>query len=358
MGRRTDEDIIPEVSIQVAGVLNRLASPIVPLSDQPVASRRAVNGARSGAEYHVDSPLRPEHVVPAVEHTLNAVRQELDHHINGGGPYTWDNLLAPLEAALQRLHQVWSPVSHLNAVCNSKELREAYNTCLPQLSAFETELGQHQGLYQAIQSIADSDQFEQLDAAQRKSIENRLRDFRLSGIALEAKQRERFKEIQQRLSALQSRFQENVLDATHAWKKRVSDETLLSGLPETAKALMRQTAERENYDGWLLTLEFPSYFPVITYADERALREEMYTAYVTRASDRGPHAGQWDNSGIMEEILELRQEAARLIGFANFAERSLETKMASTPRQVLDFLNDLRGRDIPGELSWRKTPVF
>ena len=291
--------------------------------------------------------IRPKHVVPAIEQTLQAVGEEIERLVNSGAPYTWDNLLAPLEAAQQRLHQVWSPVSHLNAVCNSKALRAAHNTCLPQLSAFETELGQHQGLYRAIQSIADSADFQQLDTAQQKSIENRLRDFRLSGIALDADQRARFKKIQQRLSALQSRFQENVLDATHAWRKPVNDEALLSGLPDTAKALMRQTAARENLDGWLLTLEFPSYFPVITYADNRALREEIYTAYVTRASDCGPHAGQWDNSKVMEEILKLRYEAARLLGFANFAERSLETKMASTPEQVLGFLEDLAEHSLP-----------
>ncbi len=285
--------------------------------------------------------IRPEHVVPAVEHTLDAVRREIDALVDTGGTYSWDNLLAPLEAAQQRLHQVWSPVSHLNAVCNSPALREAYNTCLPQLSAFETELGQHEALYRAIQSVADSPQFDQLDVAQQKSIENRLRDFHLGGIALEADQRERFKQIQQRLSALQSRFQENVLDATHAWKKPVTDEAALSGLPDTARALMRQTAEREKYEGWLLTLEFPSYFPVITYADDRALREEVYTAYVTRASDCGPHAGQWDNSAVMDEILGLRHELAGLTGFDNFAERSLATKMATSPRQVLDFLDAL-----------------
>ena len=288
----------------------------------------------------------PEHVVPAVEQTLQTINQDIEQLLDNGHPYTWDTLLAPLEAALEKLNRVWSPVSHLNAVRNSPALRDAYNTCLPLLSAFETELGQNENLYQAIRSVAESDGFQKLGVAQQKSIENRLRDFRLSGIALAADQRQRFKEIQQRLSALQARFQDNVLDATSAWKKHVTDATVLRGIPETAKALARQTAERQQLDGWLLTLEFPSYFPVITYADDRSLREELYTAYVTRASDSGPHAGKWDNSEIMEEIAALRHEAARLLGFTSFAERSLETKMASDPQQVLQFLHDLAGRSL------------
>jgi len=285
--------------------------------------------------------IDPGHVVPAVEHTLKTIREQIEQLLESGGPYRWDNLLAPLEAAQERLHQVWSPVSHLNAVRNSPDMREAYTTCLAQLSAFETELGQHEGLYRAVRSVADSEQFSELDTARQKSIENRLRDFRLSGIALESAQRERFKTIQQRLSALQAKFQDNVLDATGAWKKHVTDEALLSGLPETAKAQARQSAERENIEGWLLTLEFPAYFPVITYADDRSLREEIYTAYMTRASDCGPHAGRWDNSEVMEEILALRHEAAQLLGFGNFAEFSLATKMASSPDQVMQFLDDL-----------------
>jgi oligopeptidase A len=290
--------------------------------------------------------ITPEHVVPAVEQTLQTVRQDIDQLLGNGHPYTWDNLLVPIEAALEQLNRVWSPVSHLNAVRNSQAWRDAYNTCLPLLSAFETELGQHEGLYQAIKSVADSDQFRKLGVAQQRSIENRLRDFRLSGIALQTDQRQRFKEIQQRLSALQARFQDNVLDATGGWKKHVTDERLLHGMPETARALARQAAEREQLDGWLLTLEFPSYLPLITYADDRTLREELYTAYVTRASDRGPHAGKWDNTGIMEEIVALRHEAAQLLGFASFAERSLDTKMASDPEQVLQFLNDLADRSL------------
>jgi len=288
--------------------------------------------------------IQPEHALPAVGQTLKAIREEVDQLLENAGPYTWDNLLAPLEAAQQRLQQVWSPVSHLNAVQNNPTLRDAHKTCLSELSAFETELGQNETLYRAIKSVADSATFRELDTAQQKSIENRLRDFRLSGVALESEQRERFKSIQQRLSTLQAGFQDNVLDATGAWHKHITDEAQLGGLPETAVELARQNARREQLDGWLLTLDLPAYLPVITYADNRALREEIYTAYSTRASERGPHAGRFDNSELMQEILALRHEAALLLGFKNFAELSLATKMAPDPEQVLRFLNDLAER--------------
>jgi len=285
--------------------------------------------------------IRPEHVEPAVDQTLAEVRGHIETLLQAGPPFSWDNTLAPLELALNRLHRVWSPVSHLNAVANSDALREAYNACLPKLSAFETGLGQHKGLYKAVKAIADGPDFDRLDSAQQQSIHHRLRDFRLMGIALDESGRSRFSEIQQRLSELQSRFQENLLDATHGWKKTVTDESLLSGLPESALELARQNAGAENSNDWVFTLDFPSYFPVMAYADNRALREELYTAYMTRASDAGPNAGQWDNTAVMEEILALRHESARLLGFANYAEYSLATKMADSPQQVLQFLDEL-----------------
>jgi len=291
--------------------------------------------------------IQTEHVVPAVEQTLDATRKLIDELLATGAPFSWDSLLAPLETVLEQLHQVWSPVSHLNAVCNSDKMREAYNTCLPQLSAFSTELGQHEGLYRAVSTIATSAEYSRLSHAQQKSIDNRLRDFRLNGIALDTEQRQEFKDIQQRLSALNARFKDNVLDATQAWKKLVTDASHLSGLPESALALARQTAEQEGKSGWLLTLEFPSYYPVITYADDRALRKELYTAYTTRASDCDPGGEKRDNTAVMDEILELRHTSAQLLGFASFAELSLETKMAESPQQVLQFLYDLADRSLP-----------
>ena len=291
--------------------------------------------------------IQTEHVIPAVEQTLGATRTLIDDLLARGAPYSWDSLLAPLETALERLHQIWSPVSHLNAVCNSDKLRAAYNTCLPLLSAFSTELGQHEGLYQAIRAIADSPEYSQLSTAQQQSIDNRLRDFRLNGIALDTEQRQKFKDIQQRLSALNARFKDNVLDATQAWKKLVTDASLLNGLPESALALARQAAELQGESGWLLTLEFPSYYPVITYASDRALREELYTAYTTRASEGDSSGAERDNTRVMDEILALRHESAQLLGFASFAELSLETKMAESPQQVLQFLYDLADRSLP-----------
>ena len=291
--------------------------------------------------------IQPEHIVPAVEQALAATRQRIDQLLEPDHVFTWENLLAPLEDALEHLHKVWSPVGHLNAVRNSPAIREAYKRCLPQLSAFNTELGHNEKLYRAISAVAESGAFAALDTAQQKSIEHRLRDFRLSGIALPANERQRYKEIQQRLSDLQSSFQDNVLDATAAWSKRVTDAATLAGLPDSAMALARQAATGRQLDGWLLTLDFPSYFPAITYADDRALRQELYTAYTTRASDQGPNAGQWDNGALMEEILALRHEAARLLGFASYAEYSLETKMAASPAQVLEFLYDLADHSLP-----------
>lgn len=291
--------------------------------------------------------IQPEHIVPAVEQTLAATRLRVNQLLEQTNDYNWENLLAPLEEALETLHKVWSPVGHLNAVRNNPAIREAYKHCLPLLSAFETELGQHEGLYRAVKTVAESDAYRTLDTAQQTSIEHRLRDFRLSGIALPGEQRQRYKAIQQRLSDLQSTFQDNVLDATAAWKKHITDEQQLNGLPESARALARQAAARQELEGWLFTLDFPSYFPVITYADDRELREELYTAYATRASDQGPHAGERDNSALMEEILALRHEAAQLLGFESYAAYSLETKMAASPDQVLQFLHDLADRSLP-----------
>ena len=285
--------------------------------------------------------IRPEHVEPAVDQVLADVRSDIDSLLQAGPPWNWDNTLAPLELALNRLHRVWSPVSHLNAVMNSDALRAAYNACLPKLSAFETELGQHEGLYRAVKAIADSDEFNELDTARQQSIRHRLRDFRLMGIELDSDAQDRFRDIQQRLSELQSRFQENLLDATRGWKKIITDESLLAGLPQSALELARQQAENENTAGWLFTLDFPSYYPVVAYADNRELREELYTAYITRASDTGPNAGQWDNTAIMSEILALRHESARLLGFDDYTEYSLATKMADSAQQVIRFLNEL-----------------
>jgi len=293
------------------------------------------------------SKIKPEHVEPAVDALLAESRQVVEDLLAATSDYSWDNLVQPLEEMEERLGRVWSPVSHLNSVVNSDELREAYNACLPKLSDYATEMGQHEGLYQAFKQIAASADYEALDAAQKKIIDNAMRDFRLSGIDLPQEKQNRYKEIMQQLSALTSKFGENVLDATNAWKIQINDESRLSGLPESALGMAKQIAEREGMAGWVFNLEFPSYLPVMTYADDRELRREVYTAYVTRASDEGPHDKKYDNTPVIEQILALRHETAQLLGFENYAEKSLATKMAQSTDQVLAFLNDLAERSLP-----------
>ncbi|PWU26812.1 oligopeptidase A [Pseudomonas sp. RW407] len=294
------------------------------------------------------SAIRPEHVKPAIEQILADNRAAIARILaeQGANP-GWDGLVLAMDELHARLGAAWSPVSHLNAVCNSAELREAYEGCLPMLSAYWTELGQNRELFKAYEALAGSPAAASFDLAQKTILEHALRDFRLSGIDLPAEQQKRYAEIQARLSELGSRFSNQLLDATQAWTKHVTDEAALAGLTDSAKAQMQQAAQAKGLDGWLISLEFPSYFAVMTYAQDRALREEVYAAYCTRASDQGPNAGQNDNGPVMQEILDLRQELARLLGYANFSALSLATKMAESPEQVLHFLRDLAVRSKP-----------
>jgi oligopeptidase A len=291
------------------------------------------------------SQIRPEHVEPAIDFLLADNRQRIEVLLDGLGTPTWDALVAPIEEWEDRLSRAWSPVGHLNAVMNNEALRSAYNACLPKLSDYATEMGQNARLFRAYEAVAQS--AAALDEGQRKVLENALRDFHLSGIDLPAEQKARFKAISQELSQLTSKFEENLLDATNAWSKQITDESELAGLPPSAKDLARQTAEQRDLQGWLLTLDFPSYYPVLTYADDRGLRRELYEAYHTRASERGPHAGQFDNTAAMERILALRHELAQLLGFSNYAERSLAKKMARSTADVVAFLEDLARRSRP-----------
>lgn len=293
------------------------------------------------------SQIKPEHVEPAIDALLAENRKIIEDLLAATSNYTWDNLVQPLEEMDERLGRVWSPVGHMNSVVNSDELRDAYNACITKLSEYGTELGQHEGLYAAFKHVSENPDYEVLDAAQKKIIDNAMRDFRLSGIDLSSEDKARYKEIMQALSTLNSKFSENILDATNAWSLQITDEARLKGLPESALGMAKQIAEREEKEGWVFNLEYPSYLPVMTYADDRELREEIYTAFVTRASDEGPNAGQWDNSPLMEQILKLRHEASQLLGFNNYAERSLATKMAQSTDQVMAFLNDLAERSLP-----------
>ncbi|MCG6861161.1 MAG: oligopeptidase A [Chromatiaceae bacterium] len=289
------------------------------------------------------SRIHAKHVEPAIDNLLASCRERIAELTSRVEIPTWESFVEPLEEIDDRLNRAWSPVGHLNSVMNSDELRVAYNACLPKLSEYGTEVGQNRELFEGYRAIASQ---EHLDAAQRKLVENALRDFHLSGVDLPADKQARYKAISQELAKLTSRYDENLLDATNAWSKPITDQAALAGLPDSALALAKQTAEERGQEGWVLTLDFPSYLPVMTYADDRELRHEVYQAYCTRASDQGPHAGQWDNSQIMDRILELRHELAGLLGFGNYAERSLATKMARSTDEVMGFLNDLAQRSV------------
>jgi oligopeptidase A len=295
------------------------------------------------------SKISPEIIEPAIDQLLAENRRVIEHLLESGQQHDWKNLVEPLEQLDNRLSRAWSPVSHMNSVVNNDELRKAYNACLPKLSDYATEMGQNSALCDAYKAVAEEG--EDLDPAQNKLLNNALLDFHLSGVDLPPEKKQRYKEISQALSQLTTKFEENLLDATNGWSKLISNQADLSGLPDSALALAAQTArQRSHPEGWLLTLEFPSYLPVMTYADNRELRREVYEAFSTRASDQGPHAGQWDNSEIMEEILALRHEQAHLLGFANYAERSLARKMARTTEEVMHFLHDLAERSHPQAL--------
>lgn len=293
------------------------------------------------------SQLEPHKIEAMIDQLLADNRTAIDTLLDAGAEPSWDALVAPLDSMNDRLAQAWSPVSHMNAVVNNDALRDAYNACLPKLSQYWTELGQNQRLYEAFAKLAASAEFSQLSEAQQKVINNNLRDFRLSGIALNAEDQQTYAGLKQRLSELTTKFSENVLDASNAWQKLITDEAQLAGLPEMALAAAKQLAASKEQEGWLLTLDFPSYLPVMTYAEDAQLRQEVYTAFATRASEQGPGAGQWDNSEIMLEILDLRLQLAKLLGFDNYAEYSLATKMADTPDQVIAFLNDLAEKSLP-----------
>ena len=290
------------------------------------------------------SRIRPEHVEPAIDQLLADGRALIARMAANADEATWEGFVDPIEEEDDRLARAWSPVSHLNSVLNSEALRAAYNACLPKLSDYATEVGQNPDLYRGYKHVSEQPG---LDAAQRKMLSNTLRDLHLAGVDLPPDKKARYKEISQEMSGLTSRFEENVLDATNAWTKHITSEDALAGLPDSAKALARQQARERGLEGWLLTLDMPSYLPVLKFADDRELRSEVHEAYVTRASDQGPNAGQWDNSATMDRILALRHERAQLLGFANYAELSLAPKMARSTDEVMHFLNDLAVRCAP-----------
>ena len=295
----------------------------------------------------VFSRIKPAHVEPAIDTILAENRRIMHELLAKTEGYTWDNLLHPLEELDERLRRAWSPVHHLHAVADNTELRTAYNKCQPKLTEYATEMGQNEALYNAYRQIAASNAYAQFSQAQKKIIENALRDFRLTGIGLNEDDKQLFRELQRQLALLETRFEENLLDATQGWTIHIQSASRLAGLPESALAYAAQNARQTGQDGWLFTLDYPSYYPVMQYAADRSLREEMYIAYVTRASDIGPGAGKWDNGKIMQEILSLRYRMARLLGFGNYAEQSLVRKMARSADAVLGFLHDLAAKSKP-----------
>jgi oligopeptidase A len=297
--------------------------------------------------------IRIEHITPAIKQLLADGRSAIDRIRDDLAKPTWQNFVQPITDVNERLSRAWGQVSHLNAVVNTPELRETYNANLPLVTQYYAELAQDPALYEKFKKLRNSQEFESLSKARKKIIENDLRDFRLGGAELPTEKKQRFLQIQEDLSALGSRFNDNVLDSTNNFVLHVQNPDELSGIPDDAVQAAREIAEKDNVPGWKFTLHAPSYLPIMQYADNRALRETMYRAYSTRASEirsPAPQAGNTadlDNTPLIAKILELHKEEAQLLGFDCYAEVSLATKMASTPKQVMDFLSELATRAKP-----------
>jgi oligopeptidase A len=293
--------------------------------------------------------VTPEHVAPAIRELIDENRRLIERLVAAQTPATWDDFVQPMLDAGERLSRAWGIVGHLHSVNDVPPWREAYNALLPDVSSFYAELGQNLALFAKFKQLADSAGFKELSAARRRIIENDLRDFRLSGAELPEDQKPRFKEIQEELSALGAKFSENLLDATNAHAEWIESEAELAGLPDDVKQAARVAAEKDGdvakRAGWKFTLHAPSYLPVLQFCDNRALRERMYRAYATRASEFGK--AEWDNGPLIDKILALRDEEARMLGFVSYADVSLATKMADTPTQVADFLRDMAHKARP-----------
>jgi oligopeptidase A len=316
--------------------------------------------------------IRPEHISPAMAQLLSEARSVIAQLALPSAPATWQGFVEPLEQANERLSRAWGTVGHLHAVMDSPELREAYNANQPAVVQFYTELGQNLALFEKYKALKSSGEFGSLSRAQRKIVENEIRDFRLSGAELSEEGKKRFSDIQEELARLSTRFSENVLDSTNAFALYIEDSAELAGIPQDVLDAARAAAEKDGRAGWKLSLQAPSYLAVIQYGDSRNLREVIYRGYMTRASaefaealerkaayeravNKGSSApaaavenpGRWDNTPIIERVLRLRRESARLLGYDSFAQLSLVAKMADSPEQVLSFLNDLADKALP-----------
>ncbi len=287
------------------------------------------------------SSLRAEDYPGQCQALLERSRTEVAALLAGDAAPSWDALMQPLEEINDRIEQFWAPLSHLHAVISGDAWRQAYSACLPLLTAYSSEMGQNRPLYERVKALADSAEFAQLDQPRQQAVKNMLRDFTLSGVALDGDQAKRFAEIQQRLSELSTAYSNHVLDATDGWHKIVDQRESLAGVPESVLDNLAAAAEAAGESGYRLSLDIPSYLPVMQYCENGELRRELYEAYVTRASAQSPSGGQWDNGPLMVEILQLRHEQASLLGFASYAEKSLASKMAPSCDAVLGFLAEL-----------------
>ena len=289
--------------------------------------------------------FKPEHVAPAIDQLLSEARAAMHHAAAPETALHWDSFVAPLEDANERLSRAWGQVAHLHAVMDSPPLREAYNANLPKITQYYTELGQNEALFAKYRQLRAAPGFEALGAPRRAIVEHALRDFRLGGAELPPDKKTRFAQIQEEAAGCAAKFSQNLLDATNAFSLLIEDEARLAGLPRDVVDTARDAAQKDGKPGWKFTLHMPSYLPVLQYAEDRALRETMYRAYATRASEFGKP--QWDNTSLIQQLLKLRREEAHLLGYANFAELSLVPKMASSPGEVVAFLEDLARRARP-----------
>jgi oligopeptidase A len=287
------------------------------------------------------SNLDPQSLAPACQRLLNKSREMVAALVADKNPPSWDNLLLVLEEIDDKIGRFWAPVSHCHSVLSGDAWRAAYSACLPLLTAYNSEMGQNRPLFERVKALSDCDDFAKLNGPRQQTIRHMLRDFTLSGVALEGEQGARFADIQQRLSELSTAYSNHVLDATDGWQKLIEDAEELAGVPATVLDNLRESATAKGFSGYRLSLDIPSYLPIMQYADNRELRAEIYQAYVSRASAVGPQAGSWDNGPLMVEILQLRQEMATLLGFAHYSEYSIASKMAESSEQVIGFMQEL-----------------
>lgn len=295
------------------------------------------------------SKIKASDMEPAIKEIIEESREAINTLVkeNNKEHISWESFVKPMEAISDRLDRAWSPISHMNAVVNNDEIRDAYNACLPLLSEYGTEMGQNSDLFQAIQNLSNKSEELKLDDIQKKILKDDLRDFKLSGVALSEDKKKLYGDIQIKMSKLTSKFDQNLLDSTMGWHKDLTSADALKGLPDSAIAAAKQTAEANGVEGYRITLDYPSYLPVMMHAEDRELRKEVYTAFCTRASDQGPHDKKLDNSSLMPEILGLRNELAELLDFDSYAELSLATKMAGSVSEVINFLQDLADKSKP-----------